>query len=258
MDFEEAVAACIRAGNVAGLIAIGFGASLLNQSLVCETPVPAIPGKGAIPLVRRPRPVIYAILCHQLSVVEHLTLLGADLLSPLYHGWTPIHYAVAVRDWEIALFILVHEPDELDKPTEHGASPLHIAVSNGDVQSVAGLLGLGAAVNLANRNGNTALHIAMIHPHPQLAELLLSFGAEANTENSLKQTPLAVAESRGNTVVAEFLRDVAAGRRRVRPTERLLRTEKMAKPSNPEIAVEIEQVSERLRAVEERLSATLK
>jgi ankyrin repeat protein len=254
MDFEEAVAACIRAGNVAGLTTIGFGTDLLNQPLVCDPLVPTIPGKGAIPLVRRPRPVIYAILCHQLSVVEYLTELGADLTSPLYHGWSPIHYAIAVRDWEIALFILVREPNELDRATEHGATPLHIAISTGDFRSAAGLLGLGAAVNSANKNGNTALHIAMIHHHPRFAELLLAFGAEVNAENAQQQTPLAVANGRGNSSMADFLSEVAAGRP-VQPIERLIGGEKIAKADARELGAQIEALGERLRVVEERLSA---
>jgi hypothetical protein len=255
MDFEESVAACIREGNGAGLTALGLDRSLADEALLCPTPVPPVPGKSGFLPVRRPRPVVYAILCHQAAVVEQLIDLGADIERPLYNGWAPIHYAVGVRDLEIARLILWRAPGQIAAATEHGATPLHIAVANNDGRAAAELLALGADVDAANKAGNTALHLAMVHADTAVAELLLSFGAREGALNSERRTPLAVADARRNASASAFLRDLSTGNRRLRPRERILAALRPAASGDSDaLAVELSLISQRLQAVEERLA----
>jgi hypothetical protein len=263
MDFEQALANCIRTGNTDGVAALGVGPLTVNEPLLCDTDVPAIPGKVQLPPVRRPRPVIYAILCHQLRVVQQLASLKADLIAPLYNGWHPIHYAVACQEPEITEFILSAVRDERDAATTRRAAPLHLAVSNHDLENVIVLLKGGAAAAFANINGNTPLHIAMIHQDTAIAEVLLSFGADPRAKNVKGQTPEDVAKQRGNNAALEFLRDVASGKRVVTPIDKILADFRLGAPKQDvakpgggeEIVAELDLLKQRLSAVEERLSA---
>jgi hypothetical protein len=255
MDFEESFAACIRTGNTAGITALGVDPSFANEILVCETPIPEISGKGAIPTVRRPRPVIYAILCHQLCVVEQLASLEVDLVRPLYDGWAPIHYAVAVRDWDIASFLISRVRSELESKTEHNATPLHIAVSNNDFLTTVGLLDFGADPNVANKNGNTALHIAMVHGI-QIAQALLVFGARTDAVNAQKCKPIDVAQRRGNAEMVKLLNGVA-DRTIILPNRpeitRILKNKKSGE-NKESLAEELDLLSQRVSRIEEALS----
>jgi ankyrin repeat protein len=255
MDFEESFAACIRTGNTAGITALGVDRSFADEILVCDTPVPDISGKGTFPLVRRPRPVIYAILCHQLSVVEKLASLGVDLVSPLYNGWSPIHYAVAVRDWDIASFIISRVRSELESKTELQATPLHIAVTNNDLLTTVGLLDFGADPNFGNINGNTALHIAMVQG-VLIVQALLAFGARTDVVNAQNAKPIDVAQRRGNAELVKFLNGIAKGKiplpSRAEVTGVL--NNKQSEENDESLAEELDLLSQRVSGIEEALA----
>jgi hypothetical protein len=261
MDLDEAFAACIRTGNASGITALGVDRSTINELLVCDTPVPSTPGQSSVPLLHRPRPVIYAILCHQLPVVEKLADLGADLAQPLYDGWGPIHFAVAVRDWGVSQFLLTRIPSELESKTEHGATPLHIAVSNGDFLTTVGLLELGADPNFPNQNGNTALHLAMVHDK-MVASALVAYGAKTEVVNSQNLKPIQIAEKRGNADVVAYLKGLEEGKIQVgdkgiflEVLRRRVGVQQEREGGGEEsFAIEIDLLSQRLNAVEEALA----
>lgn len=205
MDFEEAFATCIRTGSTARIVALGVTKALADEPLICETVVPSVPGTLPLPTVLRPRPVIYAILCHQSAIVEQLFGIGADVTTAQYNGWHPIHYAVATGDAAITRFLLSCAPAERDAPTADLATPLHLAAAGGTIEIAVDLLRQGAAVNGTNAAGNTPLHLAMIHTEPRLAEILLAFGADVRIKNAKGQKPDQVAAQRGNRALTEFI-----------------------------------------------------
>jgi hypothetical protein len=223
MDFDEAFAACIRADDTDGLVSLGVTDVIVNDLLLCNPPIPVLPSGLSPPLVRRPSPLIYAILCNSPAAVKYLADLGANLsVQASNNQWRPIHYAVAVRSPAICEFLLSRLRDDKDALTDYGASPLHIAVTAGDGETIGLLLNASANVKIANLNGQTPLHISVVHSDPTVAELLLSFGADIETKNRSGQTAEALARARGNEKVANFLAEVRANPAKVRAREIVL------------------------------------
>lgn len=225
MDFEEAFAKCIFEGNTQGIKALGVDNecindivfliffNITNSQLVCDTPIPQKGDLLIFPSIRRPTPLIYAILCHQLNIVKLLFSLGADLKksdeNPIL--WHPVHYAAAVRDTEILDFILTNAPKEIEAETkDHKATPLHFAVTANNANMVALLLLRGANANHANVNNETALHMSMILFDSEIASLLLAFGAKLDSKNSRGLTPLEIANQRENKQMQKFLENYSS------------------------------------------------
>ncbi len=91
---------------------------------------------------------------------------------------------------------------------EFGRSELHYAASDGDLARVRTLIGGGADVNLADKEGWTALHAAAQGQSVEVAAVLLDAGAQIETKDGHGNTALfrAVSAYVGNGAVIELLR----------------------------------------------------
>ena len=205
MNFEEAFAHAIYEGDLDAIKSLGVDHDSAEEILICNLEPPKKNDSSfSLPVIRRPTPLIYAICCHQLKVVEYFATLKVNFTKTLYF-WHPIHYAVASRNISITSFILSLVPEEVSAETDHGASPLDIAVASGIFGLVLLLLNKGAPIDHQNKNGQTALHLSTVLPNPEITKCLLSYGANISIKNSKNQTALDVALARNNKIVSDFL-----------------------------------------------------
>ncbi|XP_030643481.1 BRCA1-associated RING domain protein 1 [Chanos chanos] len=96
------------------------------------------------------------------------------------------------------------------KRNRKGETPLHLAAIKGDVESVKGLLELGADPNLKDNAGWTPLHEACNLGHLGVVEVLLQQGALLNIPGYQNETPLHDAVRNGHTAVAKRLAECGA------------------------------------------------
>jgi uncharacterized protein len=88
-------------------------------------------------------------------------------------GWTPLHYACAKGQLEIAQYLLANGAI-VDSLSPGNTTPLMMAVQSGNEQLVKLLLDKGADLQICNTNGLSAIDIAMIYEKPWIAEGLSS------------------------------------------------------------------------------------
>jgi ankyrin repeat protein len=94
------------------------------------------------------------------------------------------------------------------KLDEFGRSDLHYAARDADCELARKLIGKGADVNLADKNGWTALHFAAQAQSAEVAALLLDAGAQVDPKDFHGNTPLfkAVFNSKGSGDTIKLLR----------------------------------------------------
>jgi ankyrin repeat protein len=83
-------------------------------------------------------------------------------------GWTPLHYACAKGQLEVAL-VLVANGAIVDSMSLGNTTPLMMAVQSGNEQLVKLLLDKGADLQLRNSQGLTAIDIADIYSKPWIS-----------------------------------------------------------------------------------------
>lgn len=171
------------------------------------TPIPNKANLFRFPTLRRPTPLIYAICCHELEIVQQLVGIGADITQAVY-SWHPVHYAAAVRDLAILNYILSVAPKEIEAETDHKATPMHFAIAANNLEMVVLLLSKGADVLHTNSNGDSPLHMSMILINPQITKILLAFGAQADATNNKGQVPADIAKERNIAPMLAFLEEL--------------------------------------------------
>jgi ankyrin repeat protein len=102
------------------------------------------------------------------AAAEALIAKGAAVNRP---GWTPLHYAAASGDVEIARMLLAHGAriDAQSPPASGKYTPLMMAAREGHQESAEFLLGQGADPLLKNGEGLTAARIAEQTQHGAIA-----------------------------------------------------------------------------------------
>ena len=80
----------------------------------------------------------------------------------------------------------------------------------GETESLAGMLGHGLPVNLADVRENSLLMLACYHQHLETARLLLACGADVDRRNRRGQTPLGGAAFKGYDDIVTLLLDCGA------------------------------------------------
>jgi ankyrin repeat protein len=105
---------------------------------------------------------------HNRPAAEALIAKGAAVNRP---GWTPLHYAAASGDDDIARLLLAHGAriDAQSPPASGKFTPLMMAAREGHEDTAVLLLGQGADPRLKNGEGLTAAEIARRADHDTIA-----------------------------------------------------------------------------------------
>jgi ankyrin repeat protein len=105
---------------------------------------------------------------HNRPAAEALIAKGAAVNRP---GWTPLHYAAASGDDDIARLLLAHGAriDAQSPPASGKFTPLMMAAREGHRDCALFLLGQGADPQLKNGEGLTAAQIAQKADHADIA-----------------------------------------------------------------------------------------
>ncbi|MBU3617445.1 ankyrin repeat domain-containing protein [Polynucleobacter sp. JS-Polo-80-F4] len=101
-------------------------------------------------------PVVKALVQGRKAKIDHI-------------GWTPLHYACAKGNLEIAQYLITNGAI-IDSVSPSNTTPLMMAVQSGNEQLVKLLLDKGADLQLRNSLGLTAIDIAYIYEKPWIAE----------------------------------------------------------------------------------------
>ena len=115
--------------------------------------------------------LMMAAFKHNKPAAEALIAKGAAVNRP---GWTPLHYAAASGDDEIARLLLARgaRVDAQSPPASGKFTPLMMAAREGHEDTAMFLLGQGADPQLKNGEGLTAAEIARRADHAAIAAAL--------------------------------------------------------------------------------------
>jgi cytohesin len=156
-------------------------------------------------------PLHYAAAADQKDVAELLLANKADVNAKMTPGGrtpgrTPLHFAAAIGRREMVEWLLAHHANINAKAID-GMTPLHIAVFQGHKNVVEVLLASKADVNTTlTVNGETPLHAAAFKDEKELATLLIANKADVNAKDTSGRTPLDFAKLKGHKDMAELLR----------------------------------------------------
>jgi hypothetical protein len=149
---EPALVLAVREGSMAVLDA-------LLRYPGTNVDAPAMNGNTAL---------MMAAFKHNQPAAEVLIAKGAAVNRP---GWTPLHYAAASGDNDIARLLLAHGAriDAQSPPASGKYTPLMMAAREGHQDSALFLLAQGADPQLKNSEGLTAAQIAQRADHGAIA-----------------------------------------------------------------------------------------
>ena len=137
---------------------------------------------------------------------EHIQL----ALRSLTYVADPQLYVHQDRTCAVVSLLLAHGAD-VNQADDRGETPLHAAVKCGYLHLVPMLLHAGADPNVVDREGNMPLHLAARSVFTKLCvKLLVAAHADVNAKNNDGETPLQLVVRRGDTELAEFLRQHGA------------------------------------------------
>jgi ankyrin repeat protein len=119
-------------------------------------------------------------------------------------GRTPLRYAVNVRNWPAARF-LVDQGANVFSVARDGKTPAELVLASGEREAVRALFG-GKGISSRDSQGNTVLHYAARLSHPDIVTYLIELGAEKNARNTAGETSSDIAGRWGRTENANLLR----------------------------------------------------
>jgi ankyrin repeat protein len=137
-------------------------------------------------------PLFMTFAMHMVSVAQTLVSLGANInaITPLPEAFTPLAYAVFLRNEEAVHFCLQNGADINHKTGENWASHLHLAVIKDSVSVAKILVDAGHPLDVLDKHKVAPLFYAVSENNYKVAEFLLHSGADVNLRGDLKMTPL--------------------------------------------------------------------
>lgn len=155
------------------------------------------------------KPILCFAMLLGVSMVAVVWFSGCATVSPLHK---------AAKNGNIAEVERLIKNGANVNAMDGGFTPLHEAARIGKTDMVGLLIAKGADVNariIRNYTGETALHIAAESGNKAVVGLLIANGADVNATNRGGYTPLDYAVARSKTDVANYLKDVMAGKVKV-------------------------------------------
>ncbi len=126
-------------------------------------------------------------------------------------GRTPMHYAAANAELEIAKLLLETGAPVVDDDRSREFVPLHYAIASGDAAIVELLLKAGTSPNTSLGHGGEtpdwepSLHMAIKTNRPEVVKALIAYKVNLEGRNTYSQTALHYAALRGNAEIASLL-----------------------------------------------------
>lgn len=138
-----------------------------------------------------------------LELIELALVAGASPEDRDAFGRTPLHIASARSYVDIAALLIATGADPFSRDSE-GATPAAIALAS-NKEIITALF--GSQPNRSNYLGETGLHYAAAAGLENGARILLELGADKSIRNAAAETAADVAKRRGQTALAELLRN---------------------------------------------------
>jgi ankyrin repeat protein len=167
------------------------------------------------------RELIEAAGKNNLSEVERLLSVGADVNAKDTEGFTSLHWASSKGHLQVFRALREHGADIESTSISLGWRPLHFAamtghlpivnelVSPNDINGTTSILGKrkrqGANIDSKDNDGDTPLCIASIHDHLAIVKALLSGGADIRVANNDGRLPMHQAVNIRNSAVSKYL-----------------------------------------------------
>ncbi|QJT94922.1 ankyrin repeat domain-containing protein [Wolbachia endosymbiont of Diaphorina citri] len=133
-----------------------------------------------------------AVRRNNLSEVENLLSMGADVSIRDKRSWAPLHCA-ADNDNKLDISrAILNRNANIEARTNIGETPLHIANAYGQLKIIELLVDKGASLEAKTNDGLTPLHVAIQHNNttPKIIEFLIDKGVNIEAKIKDDQTPL--------------------------------------------------------------------
>jgi ankyrin repeat protein len=188
--------------------------SLKNKALLCSLIVlmPAFASIAAAGSIHD------AVLHGDLENVKTLITGDSELLNAQDdNGKTALHHAIELDNNRIAIY-LIEQGADINMKGEDQYSPLHYAAAIGNLEMARLLLDRGTTtlgdVSLAKHDGFegnwTPLHLACLNGHEDMVRLLLDHGADIEARDGVQRTPLILSVESFDLEVAKTLVECGA------------------------------------------------
>ncbi|WP_265027948.1 ankyrin repeat domain-containing protein [Wolbachia endosymbiont (group A) of Calamotropha paludella] len=133
-----------------------------------------------------------AVRRNNLSEVENLLSMGADVNIRDKRSWAPLHCA-ADNDNKLDISrVILNRNADIEARTNIGETPLHIANAYGQLKIIELLIDKRANIEAKTNDGLTPLHVAIQHNNttPKIIEFLIDKGVNIEAKIKDDQTPL--------------------------------------------------------------------
>ena len=174
---------------------------------ICDPRTPSIDSERAEkPSTPGGTPLHFAAVCGLQNIAKFLAIEHpGDLNSRGFDNEsTPLHVASTYGHVEVAR-VLVEQGVDMAARNDEGFSPLHVASKKGHVDVVRFLVEHGADMLARDNNESTPLHVASVPGHVDVARLLVEHGADISARDNGDVTPLHVASTNGHAEIVSLL-----------------------------------------------------
>jgi len=153
---------------------------------------------------------LFTVLFSRLNIkiVEFVLDNGAELDTPDFYGYTPLHRALNIGNIEAVELFINRGADVNNTNNKIKITPFYYAVGNGNIKLIELFIKHGADVNTVSYiDKETPLHRASSALNLKVIKLLLKRGATLDNGDSYGKTPFNHAEDRYNFDAMRLLLD---------------------------------------------------